>query len=288
MLKTAFQAEFRKMIRARMASRSAYWLKLQRDLDAREGGLAKRAIASARRAVENGERHYPALIRSMHRESESDGLRYVGRVVPDTPRRDIWASRENCGWHTDPHGEVFKDGTGLCFGVVYQLPGRKGESRFVAGYEFGGVDGGPTLDLSRVFVEPRGEYSASPRDLDAARDAARHADGLAKAAAETEREYQTAWLAGSDYAQEGESIAEARRDLLGILKECRALKGTSAPALCAAIRSHVQDLLHTIQKARAKRAKLAQGDSPDLYFWPCDERLRAAFCEGAGIDRFPA
>jgi len=287
-LAQAFKHHLRTMARDRAGKRDSYWLKLQIDLDAREGGLARRALSAARRDIENGTRRYPGQVRSMHRNSESDGLRYVGRVVPDTPRGAIWDSRGNCGWHTDPSGDVFKDGSGLCFGVVYQLPGRNGESRFAAGYEFGGMDGGPTLDLTRVFTEPRGDYDTSPADLDAARDAARHADALAKAAAESEREYQTAWRAGSNYAQEGEEIESARRDLLDILKERRALKGTQAPALCAAIRSQVQALLRTIQHARKTRAKLAKGDSSDLYFWPGDARLQSAFCDGAGLETFPA
>lgn len=287
-LQNAFRHHIRTMATARAGKRDGFWLKVQRDLDLREGGTALRALSAARRDVENGTRRYPQRVRPIYRASESDGLRYVGRVVPDTPCRGLWDSRGDCGWHTDPHGDVFKDGTGLCYGVVYQLPGRNGESRFVAGFEFGGQDGGPSLDLTRVFIEPKGDYQSDPCDLDAARDAARHADSLAKAAAEAEREYQTAWRAGSNFAQEGEAIENARRDLLDILKERRALKGTQAPALCAAIRSQVQSLLRTIRRARKARAELAQGDAPDLCFWPGDERLRAAFCEGADLDTFPA
>lgn len=111
---------------------------------------------------------------------------------------------------------------------------------------------------------------------------------MAQAAAESEREYQTAWRAGSDYAQEGETIETARAELLDILKERRAVKGKGDyPALCSAIRSSVARLLHDIATARAKRAKLAAGDSADLYFWNGDKRLQEAFCEGAGVDSFP-
>ena len=222
---------------------------------------------------------------------ESVGLRLVGKVEAECGGRNgYWSKRETCGWYTDPYGDVFRDGTGLCWGVVYQLAGRKGESRFVAGYQFGGFDDGPTLDLGTIYTEPRGDYDASPTELDAARDAARSADSMAQHAAEEEREYQTAWQAGSAYASEGESIAEARQAALAILTERHSVKGDKAayPALCAAIRDRVADLLSTISEARAKRANLAAGDEPDLYFYSGEKRLRDAFCEGAGIESFPA
>ena len=257
---------------------------------------AEIAIAKARDDVAAGRDRYPRPVRQMYRAAESDGLRYVGRVIPETNRRQIWDSGESCGWHTDPSGDVFKDGSGLCFGVVYQLPGRNGESRFIAGYEFGGVDGGPTLDLKRVFTEGRGDYSASPCELDAARDAARAADGLARAAAETEREYQTAWRAGSDYAQEAETIRDTRAELLELLAERRkAIRGAAmdsgyaqeVPAICKMIRRQVTQGLAVISAARETMRELAAGDYQDLIFWPGEARLQGAFCEGAGLDSFP-
>lgn len=273
-LKAAFQHYIRK---TNGGARAARW----------ETGRAIVAIEAARADVAKGVTRYPALVRKTYRASESDGLRYVGRVIPEAGRRDFWDSRGNSGWYTDPFGDVFKDGYGLCFGVVYQLPGRNGESRFVAGYEFGGCDGGPTLDLSRIFTEPRGEYDSSPCELDAARDAGLHADSLAKAAAKSEREYQTAWQAGNRWASLADEVKSARADALAILKERRALKGTQAPALCAAIRSQIMGLLHDIRTARESMAELVKGDGDSLYFWPGDERLQSAFCEAAGLSTYP-
>lgn len=250
-------------------------------------GNAARFLEKARADVAQGVNRYPAPVRKTYRASECEGLRYVGRVMPEAGRCDFWDSRGDCGWYTDPFGDVFKDGHGLCFGVVYQLPGRNGESRFVAGYEFGGYDGGPTLDLSRIFTEPRGEYESSAFELDAARDAGRHADSLAKAAAESEREYQTAWEAGNRWSSLADEVKAARADALAILKERRALKGTQAPALCAAIRSQILGLLGDIRAARESMAELVKGDGDSLYFWPGDERLRAAFCEAAGLSTYP-
>lgn len=83
---------------------------------------------------------------------EAFGFRFVGYVTPESyGGRDSFRDTQEHGWLTDPCGDVFKDGSGLCTGVVYQLAGSRGESRFVAGYQFGGIDGGPTLDLSEVF-----------------------------------------------------------------------------------------------------------------------------------------
>lgn len=257
-------------------------------------GIAVEAMKRARADVEAGTRRYPNPVRSMHRTTEADGLRYIGRVVPET-NRQVFDKRGDCGWHTDSFGDVFRDGSGLCFGVVYQLPGRKGESRFVAGYEFGGVDGGPTLDLTRVFTEPRGGDSywvahGDKDDIPTLREAARHADALAKGAAETERTYQTAWRAGSQWAQEKETAEHARKEARELLAERRRMirgeawtegAGPELPAICRAIRGQVIDALQTIRDARERMAELAAGDCGELFFYP-DETTRAAFAEGAG------
>lgn len=218
------------------------------------------------------------------------GLRHVGNVEAESyGGRDCWANRDSCGWYTDPNGDTFKDGTGLCWGVVYQLAGRKGESRFVAGYQMGGCSEGPTLDFGRVYVEPRedpGYWTDSPRAMDAARNAAYAADGMAQRAAEEEREYQAAWQAGSRWADLGEEISDYRKEALRLLREFKAARAKadrfSYPALCAGIRQHIRDQIDAISEAREARERLKGGDAPGgMTFYP-DERLRAAFNEGAG------
>lgn len=194
-------------------------------------------------------------------DPSSVGLRHVGNVEADKPRGRIWSRRDSCGWYTDPDGDVFKDGTGLCWGVVYQLAGRKGESRFVAGYQMGGCDDGPMLDLRRVYVEPRdqpGYWTDSPRAMDAAREAARAADEMARIAAEEEREYNEAWRAGVEHSELGKTIAETRREILQALAERRQVAAESAPTLCAMLRRSIKAQLASIYKARAKRAELAE------------------------------
>ena len=249
-------------------------------------GVAMRRLRKARDIMALGKPIYGGTPGAKHYPEQGDGLRYVGRVVPDAGRE--WLdTRDSCGWHTDPYGDVFRDGSGLCFGVVYQLPGRKGVARFVAGYQFGGVDGGPTLDLSKVYTiraETEQEAAAYHSGAVAA------ADSMAKAAGEKERDYQTARQAGSQYAQALEESQEARRECLDVLAERRTVKASDTgqhPALCRAIRWTVRDLRRTIRDARAKMAKLAAGDYQGLIFYP-DTDAQGAFCEGAELDTFPA
>lgn len=263
-------------------------VKVQRDRDSLMRGKAARALHEARADVAQGKARYPVGFvpfgaRGGYRE-EGDGLRYVGRVSAEF-RRGPFGGRESEGWLTLPGGETYRDGSGLCFGVVYRLPGRRGESRYVAGYEFGGCDGGPTLDLKRIFANERGAsyWDGSAPDTKASRAAARHADSLAKAAAEEEREYQTAWTAGQLWQESQSEVTETRAELRALLAERRAVKGAGAyPALCAAIRSQVAQLWHQIHKAREAMRELAEGDSENLIFWPGDARLREAFNDGAG------
>ncbi len=125
------------------------------------------------------------------------GIRKVGCVIPEFRRHDwSWApgavlrnkGRHYMGWHTNEDGDVMQDGEGLCWGIVYQLPGRKQMTRLVAGYVFGGneEDAFPTIDFGNVF-----EYRVRDGELfDYAVDCARRADNLAKDAAEEECEHQ--------------------------------------------------------------------------------------------------
>lgn len=264
---------------------------------------AEIALAKARADLEDGKARYPSPMRpypavtwqpgqpglAYVEKPESVGLRLVGRVMPECGGRNgYWDKSGKTGWFTDPFGDVFKDGTGLCWGVVYQLPGRNGESRFVAGYQMGGTDGGPTLDLSRVYVGAAqfGDYyTTKPQDDESAIDAAREADDMARRAAEDEREYQTAWHAGARYADESADLQKARAEIKGILAERRQVKGQSGyPALCKAVTTRVRDLLADMRDARENMAKLAAGDYPDLIFWPGSATLAMAFNEAAGDD----
>lgn len=271
------------------------------------------ALAMARRDIAAGIARHPAPAKpfpafgtadeSGYRWTENPeaaGLRLVGRVEADCGGRNgIWDKRESSGWYADEYQD------GLCFGLVYQLPGRKGESRFVAGYAFSESDG-VCIDLSRVYTEPAAWFEPvhksatgftmggywtwqdNPREMDAARDAAFSADSMARIAAESEREYRIAWRAGVTWSALGEDIAHDRRELLDILAERRAAKGTADyPALCKALKREVSRLLDNIQNMRERRQGLQDGDASGLEFWNGDARLAAAFNEGAGEPVLP-
>lgn len=262
------------------------------------------ALQLARADVASGKIRYPAPIRgnAMRAGSDSDkpgsvfvanpesfGLRLVGRVSPDFRRGPFSDENEAEGWYDNPYAESFKDGSGLVYGLVYQLPARKGKSRFVAAYQHGENDSGALIDFSTIHVSPfAGGTHDTAREDDAARDAARAADYLAQKAAEAEREYKTAWSAGSQWAGEKEDVATTRKKVLGILSERRAAMHNNAITdsdyfqLCDAIRVRVRDLLRDIATARATMRELAEGDNPTLGFWTGDARLRDAFNDGAG------
>lgn len=262
-------------------------------------GIAVECLKRARADIEVGKtRYFDSYICRAHKDSngmiylgdkpENFGLRLVGRVQPDAGRHGIWETRSNMRHASGYYADCYQ--SEVCYGLVYQLPGRNGQARFVAAYDFSDRDGGLVFDFSQVFTENAHAYGypTSAQDFDAAIDAARHADSLASAAAEEEREYSTAWQAGQQWSEEQEAVRQARQEALAILKERRAARGQEAfLALCKAIRAQVESLLETIQEARDKAAKLAGGEYGELYFWQGDKRLQGAFCEGAGIQSFP-
>lgn len=209
---------------------------------------------------------------------DAHGLREVGEVAPDCGGRNgrFQNGRVRMGWYCNPWGESFKDGSGLAWGVVYQLPARRGVARYVAGYQFGGVDGGPTLDFATVYTI---ENEESAEDGAYHSGAAAAADSMAKSAAEKESDYQEAWRAGCDYTEAAEAVAEARREALQVLQERRAVAGVQAPALCAAIRAHVAGLRATMTESRETMAEAVES------VWGEDNE--SAFCDGAGLDAMP-
>ena len=57
-------------------------------------------------------------------------LRMVGKVQTENRRYGDTFTYETAGWYTDDDGLVMKDGTGLVWGEVYQLPARDGKMPF--------------------------------------------------------------------------------------------------------------------------------------------------------------
>lgn len=296
-LKTAFRFHFHN---ARPAFYHAHGYNGRNAWPEKANGIAVECLSRARADMAEGKtRYFDSYIHRAHKDSngmiylgdkpENFGLRLVGRVQPDAGRHGIWESRSNMRHASGYYADCYQ--SEICFPLVYQLPGRNGQARFVAAYDFSDRDGGLVFDMRNIFTEDARAYgyATSAQDFDAAREAASHADSIASAAAEEEREYSTAWQAGAQWADEQEAIKAARQEALAILKERRAVKGQAGfPALCKAIAGQVAALRETMQEARDKAAKLASGGYGDLYFWQGDKRLQGAFCEGAGIQSFPA
>jgi hypothetical protein len=132
------------------------------------------------------------IVTSLPTNYRPAGLRKVGNVVPDPGDRNSWwfPDQDPLGWYTNDDGVVGRDGDGLVWGVVYRLSGRNGLTRLVAGYQFGGVDDGPTVDFTTIFEDIGGVDDGGGTPPPVSMEAARHADQLAQEAAGKEREYR--------------------------------------------------------------------------------------------------
>lgn len=148
---------------------------------------------------------------------EAAGLRYVGTAEElSSPY-----SRTPRGYYLDPdgHGETVS-------GVVYQMAGRNGRARFVAGYAdpWNGEPGaGPAcLWFGEVFESDPRAGADLGRGEGAKAEAARAADSHAERMAEMEREYQETYRAGQEAR---EKASEARAEGVAWVAAVRALRG---------------------------------------------------------------
>ncbi len=208
---------------------------------------ATRALEMARRDVAANKCRYPQSHFAMRGggtfeqgseslfwcERPSNHLRLVGFAD------EIARSINHTGWYTDDDGD-----RETMRGVVYQLPARNGQTRFMYGYADPNNDGPACLSLT----------IATDKE-----DAARFADRVAERAAESERDYNRAWQAGCEYQQLGEEVAATRRDTLQLFAERRAAMsdaGNRFPALCASIAATISQNCRDVYKARKRRAEL--------------------------------
>jgi hypothetical protein len=196
------------------------------------------------------------------------GLRFVGYA-------DKVAGIRHTGWYVqnDDCSETVR-------GVVFRMAARDGSERFVGGYQdpwngSADSDGLVCLDFSDI------------RDNEG--DAAYAADSIAERMAESSREYNAAWHAGSRYADLGEEIESSRETIKALLAERRAAKAArllTYPTICETIRRSVRNALGDIREAQAERRKLREGDYVSEWlpgFYTGNRDLLAAFNEGAGI-----
>lgn len=209
-------------------------------------------------------------------KTDACGLRFIGDAC------DILSSRSiPTGYYTDAEGDYSTLRAG-----VWALPGSGGRVRMVAGYrEF---DGRTETNPGSARIDCRELLSALASDSDVAdelaKEAAHAADGIAESVAERERDYNEQYAAGrAAAALDGEAI-DARRELLPLLAELRAMRRAGSmgtPAICAALRSRVDSLLETISGKRDERES-AWG----RVTWAADvEAWAAGFTDEAGFVR---
>jgi hypothetical protein len=161
----------------------------------------------------------------------SIGLRLVGFAD------EISRSIDHTGWYTSE----FCDET--LRGIVFQWPSRHGVERYVYGYADPNIEGAATLCFDIT---------------DDKNDAARWADSIAEHTAEEEREYQAASSARFQFDELGEDISDTRKSALRLIAELKAKRRAlcDAPAIIAALRSDIEQMLDSIREARERRVTL--------------------------------
>jgi hypothetical protein len=170
-------------------------------------------------------------------DTDRAGLRSVGYAD------EVYRGISHRGWFTNEfQDEVYR-------GIVFRLPARHGEGRFVYGYEDPNNPGAALLSFDPCDEE---------------KDAARWADRFAERSAEEEREYQEAWQARRRFDDLDDDVKTARELLINLCGEARAARRLSLPnfpKICGVIRGKVSDLLEEIKGSRQKRAELEAGYS---------------------------
>ena len=203
------------------------------------------------------------------------GLRFVGYA-------DELVKLRHTGWFTDSHGQ---DET--VRGVVYQMTTRNGELRFVPGYGDPWNDVAACVSFDEIFTESYSDQMDCEdyKDSQAVRDCAYRADGIAEKMAESERDYQEAWQAGSEYAYKVEEIQSLREKVWSLLREIKAFRlvrnGDSMPAICNTLRTAIGGCLDDINTLREERDKLLK----EWSGWRFDygRKMESAFREGANL-----
>lgn len=167
-------------------------------------------------------------------EYPQDGLRFEGYA--DEVCRGI----EHTGWYCDPEYGCESD---TLRGVVYQLPARKGQPRYLAGYiDTVNDHTDALLSFDALFEEPE--------------EAARAGDRLAEIVAEKERDYRTVWNAGQRYRELGENISAIRVTTITLIK---GIKGCPFPVpheIMTHLRAVIKRNCETIAEYREKRHDL--------------------------------
>lgn len=181
-------------------------------------------------------------------------------------------------------------------GAVYQLPAKGGRVRLIPAVRHGsesgrrswsddsGQEGAAILYLADAQLsDDLGGFDSNPDTMDSVRDMARTADGYAEALAESAREYEEAWQAGSRAAYELESAQAARVEFLKLRRDIKAMspdsRAAKTPAICAALQTRLASLADDWESGR--RAYFEAVDSwSGLGAWR--SHLESAFNDGLG------
>lgn len=232
---------------------------------------ARSAIVDARRDVAAGKKRYPSEGKGIGEPYQSGstalrwieepsafGLRFVG-YADEISRAHHSRSIDHTGWFTTDDGwsgEKMR-------GVVFQLPGKNGQARFVAGYDNecnGAADnGGPcAISFDEIFIGDGEDHGCNSGRDEGAMEAARRADSIAEYAAELERDYQRASSARIQFDELADDIALERKQIIGLCAERREARaiGANFATICETIRKEVRRAYRAIQRNRAKRAEL--------------------------------
>jgi hypothetical protein len=177
-------------------------------------------------------------------ENPDDHLRFTGLAS------DLGRLGHN-GWYVDS----FQDETAR--GVVYQLPARNGKCLYLAGvadvYNAHKNGSGPAM------IEVRED--GNPYVYDDKEDAARNADSLAEAYAESAREHDAKQLAETEIEDKTREIASTRneiRELVGEMRSMRAdgLRVLVTPSICGHLWSAIARHRREIHQAYKRIAAL--------------------------------
>ena len=264
----------------------------------RQGRTAKDALALMRADVAAGTvrfpRHHPDANPDLAAYGERRlrwienpgalGLRSVGLA------HEIGRAHPHCngaavshtGWFVDPdgHGEV------VC-GVVYQMSGRDGRARYLAGYADSwncDKDGrGPAL----LCLEPMvGESVDTKWCFDSIlREAARRGDRIAERMAKEERTYAEAHEAGRVARQSGREMRKVASRYTGAVRAVRAvfrnrhaIEVADARLVLNVLAGQVRRLLADLEEARAVFRKRL--NSRDDWAWADNHGWSNGYSDG--------
>lgn len=222
--------------------------------------------------------------KALERARDDRTARYPAGVAinPRNDKREAWVERPAdvglrfVGWSDNLAGRAV-DHTGwflndesfgdVARGCVFQLPGRKGQARFVAAYQQGstnragdwsdmsGVEGSALVAFGEIFTEVT-DGESNVREYQAARDAATRADRMAELMAESERDYQAAWQKGNEAREAISDARTFRSNAVRLLSEVRGKLAADMPETCKAIRRTIASHLESAREEYAKAQRL--------------------------------